>query len=88
MLLDTIMNLSLTPQLESFVRDRAESGEYNNASEVVRDALRLLKQTEEERALKLINLRNAIQQGDDALARGESSVFNTEEELDSFFAKL
>ena len=33
------MNISLTPSLEQFVRDRAESGAYNNASEVVRDAL-------------------------------------------------
>jgi len=45
------MNFSLTPSLEQFVRDRAESGDYNNASEVVRDAIRLLRRVEEQRAL-------------------------------------
>ena len=37
------MNLSLTPQLELFVRECVGSGDYNNASEVVRDAIRLFK---------------------------------------------
>jgi putative addiction module CopG family antidote len=43
------MNLSLTHQLEIFIRECAESGDYNNASEVVRDAIRLFKRTAEER---------------------------------------
>ncbi len=38
------MNVSLTPELEKFIRDRVASGLYNNASEVVREALRLLHQ--------------------------------------------
>lgn len=36
------MNVSLTPQLQEFVRRKVESGLYNNASEVVREGLRLL----------------------------------------------
>ena len=44
------MNFSLTPSLEQFVRDLANSGDYNNASEVVREAIRLLKRAEERRA--------------------------------------
>jgi antitoxin ParD1/3/4 len=36
------MNVSLTPQLEEFVRRKVESGLYNNASEVIRESLRLL----------------------------------------------
>lgn len=82
------MNFSLTPSLEQFVRDRAESGDYNNASEVVREALRLLKRAEEQRALKMERLRAAIREGDDAVARGEFTDVNSEEELDSFFAEL
>ena len=39
------MNVSLTPELERFVQGRVESGLYNNASEVVREGLRLLKST-------------------------------------------
>ncbi len=82
------MNFSLTPSLEQFVRDRAESGDYNNASEVVRDAIRLLKRTEERRALKMERLRAAIRQGDEALARGEFTDLDSDRELDEFFAEL
>ena len=82
------MNVSLTPSLEQFVRDRAESGDYNNASEVVRDAIRLLKRTEERRALKMERLRAAIREGDEALARGEFTDLNSDQELDAFFAEL
>ncbi len=82
------MNFSLTPSLEQFVRDRAESGDYNNASEVVREAIRLLKRAEERRALKMERLRAAIRDGDEALARGEFTDFNSDRELDEFFAEL
>ncbi len=82
------MNFSLTPGLEQFVRDRAGSGDYNNASEVVREALRLLKRTEEQRELGMERLRAAIREGDAALARGEATDLNTDEELDAFFAQL
>lgn len=37
------MNVSLTPELEKFVQDKVESGRYTSASEVVREALRLLE---------------------------------------------
>ena len=82
------MNFSLTPALEQFVRDRAKSGDYNNASEVVREALRLLRRTEEQRALKMARLRAAIGEGDEALAQGQHSELNSDDELDAFFAEL
>ncbi len=82
------MNFSLTPSLEQFVRDRAESGDYNNASEVVREAIRLLRRVEERRALKMERLRAAIRDGDEALARGEFTDLNSDQELDAFFAEL
>ena len=51
------MNVSLTPELEKFVQDKVEGGRYTSASEVVREALRLLEKREErlrerEQALK------------------------------------
>ena len=82
------MNFSLTPALEQFVRDRAQSGDYNNASEVVREALRLLRRAEEQRALKMERLRAAIGEGDGALAQGRHSELNSDEELDVFFDEL
>ena len=39
---DGSMNVALTPELEAFVRQKLESGMYKNASEVVREGLRLL----------------------------------------------
>jgi len=82
------MNFSLTPNLEQFIRDRAGSGDYNNASEVVREAIRLLKRTEEQRALKLERLRTAVAAGDAALAQGEFTEIGSEGELDTFFEQL
>ena len=82
------MNFSLTPALEQFVRDRANSGEYNNASEVVREALRLLKRHEEHRALKIEQLRQAIRDGDEAIARHDFTDVKDDDELDAFFAAL
>ncbi len=82
------MNFSLTPSLEQFVRDRAASGDYNNASEVVREAIRLLKRAEERRALNMGRLRAAIRDGDEALARGEVTEVNSDRDLDELFAGL
>jgi antitoxin ParD1/3/4 len=44
------MNVSLTPELEKFVSAKVGSGRYNSASEVVREALRLLEEHESARA--------------------------------------
>ncbi len=82
------MNFSLTPKLEQFVRDRAKSGDYNNASEVVREAIRLLKRIEEQRALKLERLRGAIRDGDEALEQGSFTDLTSDEELNAFFAEI
>jgi antitoxin ParD1/3/4 len=60
------MNVSLTPELEKFVADRVQSGMYHSASEVVREALRLLKDKDLLREVKLNELRHAIQQGKDS----------------------
>jgi antitoxin ParD1/3/4 len=42
------MNVSLTPELEELVNEKVRSGLYQTASEVVREALRLLKQRDDE----------------------------------------
>lgn len=41
-------NVNLTPELEKFARSCVSEGRYNNVSEVVRQALRLLQNTEEQ----------------------------------------
>jgi antitoxin ParD1/3/4 len=57
------MNINLTPELEEFVRARVDSGMYNSASEVMREALRLLVEREQLNALKLAALRDDIRKG-------------------------
>ena len=66
------MNVSLTPELERVVNDKVESGMYQTASEVVREALRLLKERDEARA----HLRADVQAGFDQLARGEGRSYD------------
>ncbi len=66
------MNISLTPQLEDLVRAKVDSGMYNNASEVVGEALRLLDEHEHLRAEAF---RVAALQGFAQLDRGEGAPF-------------
>lgn len=67
-------NVNLTNELDRFVATRVESGRYENASEVVRAALRTLEREETEYETKLAALRAAIDEG---LASGvaEGDVF-------------
>ena len=51
------MNVSLTPELERFVQEKVHSGRYISASEVVREALRLLEEHEKVRAAQLAEFR-------------------------------
>ena len=74
------MNISLTPELESFVDSRVASGRYQSASEVVRAALRLLETEEREREAALAEVRQKIQLGLDQIQRGE--VFDGEAVFD------
>ncbi len=60
------MNINLTPQLEEMVRQKVASGLYSSASEVVREALRLMDEKDQMRLAKLAQLRQAIQDGLDS----------------------
>jgi len=64
-------NINLTPEQDAFVDSIVKAGEYQNASEAVRDALRALQQRRREDALKLKALRLQIRAGMDALDRGD-----------------
>ena len=60
------MNVSLTPYLEAMIQQKVQSGRYNNASEVVREGLRLLAVRDEADRAKLEGLRRLIQEGIDS----------------------
>ncbi len=67
-------NVSLSPALEQFARDCVAEGRYNNVSEVVRAALRLLQEYEEER-------RRFVRSLDEALAEADRNGTFTVEEV-------
>lgn len=66
------MHISLTPELEAQIKRKVETGHYNNASEVIRDALRFMINHEE-----LVNLMklDALRK---ELALGEKQALNNE----------
>jgi antitoxin ParD1/3/4 len=67
-------NVNLTAELDRFVLEKVESGRYENASEVVRTALRTLEREERQYEAKLAALRAAIDEGD-ASGIAEGDVF-------------
>ena len=82
------MNVSLTPRLEALVRRKVESGLYNSASEVVREALRLLEEHDRVKEMKLEELRKEIQKGLDSLDRGEGIPFDADDVIERGRARL
>ncbi len=54
------MNVSLTPELENFVSAKVEAGRYSSASEVVREALRLLEEQDLNRAARLAEFNREL----------------------------
>lgn len=60
------LNVNLTPELEAMVRDKVATGLYSSASEVVREALRLMAQQDRLSELKLEQLRRDMQAGIDS----------------------
>ena len=57
-------NVNLTPELERFARECVAQGRYNNVSEVVRSALRLLQEMEEQRRQFTAMLRETEEEAD------------------------
>ena len=70
------MNVNLTPQLDAMIRHKVASGLYTSASEVVREALRLMEEQDRMRAAKLDQLRQDIRDG---INSGEATPWNPEE---------
>ncbi len=81
-------NVNLTEHFDRFVAAGIASGRFSNASEVVREGLRLLEQREQEDKAKLEWLRAAAKEGFDQLDRGEYVTLNSDEELDAFLVQI
>ena len=80
-------NVNLTDHFDRFVDANIQSGHYKNASEVVRDALRLLELRQQEDTLRLKRLREAVDVGNSAIERGDYRDVDVED-LNDYLAGL
>ena len=72
------MNISLTPTLEKFVQDKVASGLYNSASEVIREALRMMASKDKISQERIEQLNKEIEEGwnDTIILDGHSAMEN------------
>ena len=81
-------NINLTDHLDHFIEAEVESGRYGNASEVVREGLRLLELRKREEQAKLKWLRGAVKRGMDEIERGQGVEFGSIRELERHIDQL
>jgi len=65
------LSVSLTNQLKSYVREKVDSGQYESASEVIRQGLRTLQEQEERERLYWSDLRKKVKEARTAIADGD-----------------
>ena len=81
------MNISITPELEELIDKKVKTGMYNSASEVVREGLRLLKEQDELKELRLKELKKEIQKGYDSATNGNVAEVNLNQFKDKVRAR-
>ena len=75
------MNVSLTPELETLVNEKVASGDYNSVSEVVRAALRLLKDQDELRRIPREEVRREVMRGVEEIRNGKGVTYESADEI-------
>ena len=81
-------NINLTGHFDSFIEAGVSSGRYGNASEMIREGLRLLEQREQEEQAKLAWLQAAVKEGVEQLNRGEGIGFDSMDELETYIHQI
>lgn len=81
-------NVVLTAHQAAFVEGLVTSGRYQNASEVLREGLRLIERRETEHALRLEALRSAVRVGMADFDAGRFSMFESAEALDAHLKSI
>jgi antitoxin ParD1/3/4 len=81
-------NINLTDYFDRFVEAEVGSGRYGNASEVVREGLRLMDRRRQEDRAKLKWLRGAVKEGLDQIDRGQGIEFRSIHELEKHIDQL
>ena len=78
-------NVVLTDRQEEFISELVTTGRYQNASEVLRDGLRLLEDQIERRAAEIAEIRAGMIEGLDQIERGEFAEGSGEEAINRAF---
>ena len=81
-------NVNLTDHLDRLIEARVNSGRFSNASEVVREGLRLLEQRDQEDKARLKWLRAAVKEGIEDIDRGNYTTLRSGQEIDDFVRQL
>ncbi len=81
-------NINLTDHLDRFIEESITDGQYGNASEVVREGLRLLEQRKREDRAKLEWLRGAVQEGINSIDRGDYVTLQSDREIGDFIREI
>lgn len=83
------MHISLTPELESRLEAKVKSGLYNNASEVIREALRFMEAHKSWiNEVKLVRLREELKIGVEQLDQGKGISLESKKALDALFTDI
>jgi len=75
-------NINLTDHFDRFIEAEVGSGRYGNASEVVREGLRLMERRKQEERARLKWLRGAVREGLDQIDRGQGLEFRSLDQLE------
>lgn len=81
-------NVVITDRQAAFIEQLVGGGEYQNASEVLREGLRLVEERRAAHTARLARLRAAIQEGIDSIERGEGTLFDCTEALEAHLDAL
>ena len=81
-------NVVITDHQAALIERLVGGGQYQNASEVLREGLRLVEQREAEDAARLKALLAAVEEGEAAIAAGRYTVIETDADLDAFMRSL
>lgn len=82
------MNVILSPELENLIREKVSSGSYNSPSEVIREALGLLKEQDQLREIRREEVRREVMKGVEQMRNGEFTTISNDGQAERMIEKI